>query len=339
VISQVATDIRADATTGLDVGVEVTVVVPTYRRDTRLAFTLEALAEQTLDPSRFEVLVIRDEDTPLVAPPPAGLDVRFITQPAPGPALRRNRGWQEARGSLIAFTDDDCRPAPGWLEALLEAHVQVGPKAILGGRTEPDPDEAHLHVGLARSMQSYGPNRWYPTCNLAMPRAMIESLGGFDPDLAFWGEDTDLGLRAEENGAELVYVDEAIVWHAVHIRTLGKALRDATERHADAEVLARHPSHRDELYLGLFISEDHALITAAAMGVLAGVLTRRPKVAALGAYPYVIHKLGARPLHPKFNTPLGFARFGVDVVTEALVDGTEVAMRLRTSIRKRALVL
>ena len=163
---------------------EVTVVVPTYRRDTRLAFTLDGLAAQTLDRSRFEVLVVRDDDAELPGAMPEGLDVRVITQPAPGPAMRRNRGWQEARGSLIAFTDDDCRPAPGWLEALLEAHLQTGPDTVLEGRTEPDPDEAHLFHGLARSMEVYGPNRWYPTCNLAMPRELIERLDGFDEELS-----------------------------------------------------------------------------------------------------------------------------------------------------------
>ncbi len=319
--------------------IDVSVVVPTYRRDTRLAFTLDALAAQTLERSRFEVIVVRDED----APPPAipdGLDVRFITQPAPGPAMRRNRGWQEARGALIAFTDDDCRPAPGWLAALADANTQLtGDDVVLEGRTEPDPDEAHLYHGLARSMEVYGPNRWYPTCNLAMPRALIERLGGFDEALAFWGEDTDLGLRAEGVGARLVYVDEAVVWHAVHVRSLRAALHDATERHAEAEVLARYPSHRDELYMGAFIGEEHARITLAALGLVAGAVTRRPALAALGAYPYVIHKVAKRPLQPGFATPVGLARLGIDLLGGALVDGTEVLMRLRTSLRKRSLVL
>jgi GT2 family glycosyltransferase len=317
---------------------EVSVVVPTYRRDTRLAFTLDALAAQTLALDRFEVLVVRDDDSEPLGKLPADLDVRFITQPAPGPAMRRNRGWREARGSLVAFTDDDCRPSPGWLEGLLEAYrTGPGDEVVLEGRTEPDPDEAHLFHGLARSMEVYGPNRWYPTCNLALPRALLERLGGFNEELAFWGEDTDLGLRAEQLGTQLVYVDEAVVWHCVHVRSLRAALRDATQRHAEAEVLARHPSQRDELYMGLFIGEEHARVTLAALGLL--VAPRSRALAALAAYPYVIHKVAKRPLQPGFMTPVGIARLLVDVAGGALVDGAEVAMRLRTSLRKRALVL
>lgn len=317
---------------------EVTVVVPTYRRDARLAFTLEGLAEQTLARERFEVIVVRHEDAEPPEGLPADLRARFLTLPAPGPAMRRNLGWREARGELVAFTDDDCRPSPGWLEGLLGAYRHgPGEGVILEGRTEPDPDEAHLFHGLARSMEVYGPNRWYPTCNLAMPRSLIERLGGFDEELAFWGEDTDLGLRAEAEGARLVYVDEAVVWHCVHVRSLRTALRDATQRHAEAEVLARHPSQRDELYMGAFIGEEHARVTLAALGLL--VAKRSPALAALAAYPYVIHKVAKRPMQPGFLSPMGLARLAVDVTGGALVDGTEVLMRLRTSLRKRTLVL
>jgi len=41
---------------------EIAVVIPTRDRETRLAVCLEALAAQTLDTTRFEVLVVRDGD-------------------------------------------------------------------------------------------------------------------------------------------------------------------------------------------------------------------------------------------------------------------------------------
>ena len=185
---------------------EVSVVIPTYRRDTRLAFTLDALAAQTLDSSRYEVLVVRDDDAEPLGELPKELDVRFITQPAPGPAMRRNRGWQEARGELVAFTDDDCRPSRAgsprsWRPTATPAprtwSSRAGPTRIPTRRT--------CCTASRAPWRCYGPNRWYPTCNLAMPRALLEELGGFDEALAFWGEDTDLGLRAEAGGSRLIY--------------------------------------------------------------------------------------------------------------------------------------
>ena len=128
---------------------DIAVVIPTRRRETRLAFALEALAEQSLDASRFEVIVVRDGDAAApFAEPPDGLRVRFCTRPGvAGPTAKRNVGWRSTTAPLVAFTDDDCRPHPAWLESLLAA--ADGADAFLQGRTEPDPDESHLLHGFA----------------------------------------------------------------------------------------------------------------------------------------------------------------------------------------------
>ena len=89
--------------------------------------------------------------------------------------------------------------------------------------------------------------------------------------------------------------------------------------------------------MGAFIGEEHARVTLAALGLL--VARRSPALAALAAYPYVIHKVAKRPMQPGFLSPMGLARLAVDVTGGALVDGAEVLMRLRTSLRKRTLVL
>ncbi|MGH2986459.1 MAG: glycosyltransferase family 2 protein, partial [Solirubrobacterales bacterium] len=59
---------------------EVAVVIPTYRRETRLRFALEALAAQTVDPARFEVVVVRAPGArgPFASAPDR-LSVRFLT--------------------------------------------------------------------------------------------------------------------------------------------------------------------------------------------------------------------------------------------------------------------
>lgn len=328
--------------------VELSVVIPSYRRERRLQTALDALAAQTLGPGRFEVIVVRDSedgDGPL-AQAPAGLDVRFFTHPAPGPAQRRNRGVAESTGELVVFTDDDCRPDPGWLEAMLAASRVAlasggtgSAPAILQGRTEPDPEEHDRLWGLARSMRIREPNRWFPTCNLAYPRELLDELGGFDETIPFFGEDTDLGLRAERAGAELRFVPEALVLHAVHDRTLRDGLRDATQRHGEPAILRRYPEHRAELQWGLFVSDDHArlmLLLAAFPLVLRG--RRRPLLAALAAYPYVAAQV-RKPPYPRLTTPRGIARAGIDLSRYLVVDVAEVTMRAVSSFRHRSPVL
>ena len=155
----------------------VSVVIPTRARPARLAFTLDALAEQTLDRARFEVIVVRDADDPeSELEPPPGLRLRYVVGPARGtPAEKRNLGWRAASAHLIAFTDDDCRPSTEWLESLLEARDRFGKaeRLILQGPVSPDPDEAHLLTGLARSLVVTASSRWFPTANLALDRSLL----------------------------------------------------------------------------------------------------------------------------------------------------------------------
>src|SRR2546423_11019175 len=120
---------------------EISVVVPSHGRPVRLRWLLNALAEQTLARERFEVVVAHDSGpvtaellhTHPVAP-------REIELPPCGAAPKRNAGWRAARAPLVAFTDDDCRPPPEWLERALAAAPRH-PGAIVQGTTMPHPDE------------------------------------------------------------------------------------------------------------------------------------------------------------------------------------------------------
>jgi GT2 family glycosyltransferase len=317
---------------------EVSVVIPTRRRETRLAFALEALAEQTLGLDRFEVIVVRAPDAVdgALTAAPDGLAVRFLTSAVAGPAAQRNLGWRESEAPLIAFTDDDCRPAPDWLEHLVDA--QAGPDTILQGRTEPDPDERHLLWGLARSWEIVSPNLWYATCNVAYPRALLERLDGFDERFpAAWGEDTDLGLRGRELGAKVAYVDAALVWHAVLVRWLPQALREAARHDATPVVVARHPIHREALHARVFVHDRHPRLMLAIAGALG--LRRRPVIAVLAMVPYLLLHLNWRYLNWRHPAPLRLLRQAAHVPIRATVDGVETVVTIRSAIRNRVFVL
>jgi GT2 family glycosyltransferase len=316
----------------------VAVVIPTSRRETRLAFALEALAEQTLEPERFEVIVVRaGVPEPPLAGAPAGLRVRFLTHHGEsGAAAQRNRGWRASEAPLIAFIDDDSRPAPQWLEALLAD--RDGHRRILQGRIEPDPSERHLLFGLARSHEIVTPSPRYEGGNIAYPRGLLECLGGFDESFtgSAWGEDTDLGLRARAEGAEPVYVERALVWHAVVPRRLPAAMRDARRYESLVALLARHPEYRRRSYPYGLVKESHATLPialAAAVG-----LRRRPLAAAVACAPYLGRHL-QRHLRANPPTARGLARFLSLLPAIAAIEAVEVAVTLRAAIRHRVPVI
>src|SRR5262245_22867809 len=103
------------------------VIVPTYERAQQLALCLHALACQNYPRDLFEVLVVDDGSTlsqeASVDAFRGKLNVQLLSQPHSGPAAARNYGARYARGSFLAFTDDDCAPCPTWLQTLAAGFV------------------------------------------------------------------------------------------------------------------------------------------------------------------------------------------------------------------------
>ncbi len=322
----------------------VSVVIPTHGRATRLAFALDSLTDQTLSPDEFEVIVVRGpSSTDEPAPESGGANVRILESAELGPAPQRNVGWSAARAPRVAFMDDDCRVAPDWLESHLEA-VAGASKAdcVVQGRTSPDPDELHLLYGLARSIEITEASGLYETCNISYPRSLLERLGGFDEGfrLPHWGEDTDLGLRAEESGAALIFAPRAIAWHAVHPNWLPVAIREAGRRRRFARLVARHPRLRSSLYVGVFANRSHASIAFAAAGAIAAIALprRRRGLAAVTTAPYVLRALTGF-VQSGNPTPRAAARFVTHLPARAAVDIAETAATVRGAIEERTFLI
>lgn len=259
----------------------VSVVVPTRARPQRLARLLDGLRAQTLSPPRFEVIVVADgateETRTLLASKQAhaGLELRIAEHPAArGPAAARNTGWRLAAAPLVAFTDDDCVPAPAWLTVALET---ARADTVIQGRTEPDPAELANNGLFARTMQitSLGPQ--YETCNIFYPRAVLKSLGGFDEGygLTPGGEDTDLAWRAIGAGWHTAYVPDALVFHAVEQLGVGGMLRVAARWSSTMRVFAEHPQTRSALYRGVFWSRWHYLLSRSLLAMAGPAWLRR----------------------------------------------------------------
>ena len=63
----------------------------------------------------------------------SGLNVRIFKVPKAGLSVARNAGWRNARGGIVAFTDDDCYPAPDYVEQLRLSFSKAD-LGYLGGR-------------------------------------------------------------------------------------------------------------------------------------------------------------------------------------------------------------
>jgi cellulose synthase/poly-beta-1,6-N-acetylglucosamine synthase-like glycosyltransferase len=311
---------------------EVSVVVATRDRPEHLRRLVDSLAEQSVDPSRFEVIVVDDASAgePLQGAAPDGLRLRLIRHPSSlGPAAARNTGWRAAEGRLIAFTDDDCMAAPGWLEAMLAAAGPNG-QAIVQGRTEPT-DRSQVGP-LSKTMEVSGPNGLFETCNVAYPRALLERVGGFDEQFRrACGEDVDLASRAIAAGGRPAFAPDALVRHAVHQPGLRGTLRSTTQWTDAVRALKLNPEMRAMLHQRMFWKPTHPRLLLAAAGAIVAARRRRPSIALLAAAPYLAHY--AREYR---GAPLTAARW---LPAHLAVDACEVGTMVAGSVRHRTLML
>jgi glycosyltransferase involved in cell wall biosynthesis len=303
---------------------DVSVVIPARDAAGTLPTLLRALAAQETG-AAWEAILVDDgssDATPALAEA-AGL--RIIRGPQAGPAAARNRGAAVATGALLAFTDADCAPDPGWLAALLVAARDAD---LVQGRVLPPPDapvgpfDRHISV-----VTEYG---LYETANLAIARDLFERLGGFESILTpgrggkELGEDVWLGWRARRAGARTTFAAGALVHHAVFPRGPRGYVAERARLRFFPELARRVPELRDGfLHRRVFLNRRSMLFDAAVGGALAAAATRRPWPL-LAALPYA----GLAGQDP----PLVAA-------TRVAADAVGLAAMAAGSVRSRSLVI
>jgi glycosyltransferase involved in cell wall biosynthesis len=201
--------------------IRVSVVIPTRNRPGQLGACLSALAASFR--SDAETIVVSDGAdqrlVALVAPFVEPLRLTLLQMEHRGPAAARNRGLEVARGEIVAFTDDDCRPQPGWLAALVGGVCLSPPRAVAGTTRNGLPDNIYADAAelvlrlIARHDRSIsGRERLLPSNNIAFPIQTLRSVGGFDERYRT-AEDRELCRRWAEAGFMLGRVPGAIVEH------------------------------------------------------------------------------------------------------------------------------
>jgi GT2 family glycosyltransferase len=205
----------------------LSVVVPTQGRPRYLERCLHALAGAEYPRDRFEVVIVNDggglEVERVVSSAEDRLAVALVEPEGTGPSAARNAGAMSSRGEFIAFTDDDCEPAPQWLAAL-ERALERNPGAAVGGETRNGAprcrpavatqlivDAVHAHFNRDPAAP-----RFFASYNLAFPAQPFRALGGFD-ERFLYAEDREMCERWLGAGHRFAHAPGALVHH---MRTL-----------------------------------------------------------------------------------------------------------------------
>lgn len=317
----------------------VAVVVATYGRAGLLPRLVAALDAQVGAPP-FEAVVVDDaslDDTWSVLQQLAAVRTWLQVRRLPanrGPATARNVGWRACSAALVAFTDDDCVPSPGWLAALVRG---LDDAELVQGCTQPDPGQLSSSGPFSRTLQIEREDGFYQTCNLAYRRHTLQAAGGFDEEFRHpAGEDTELAWRCLEQGARSRFVPAALVHHDVRPSSVRAALADTPRWGSVVLAVRKHPALRERLHSRHFWRAAHPPALLAVGGLLLAAAGRgraRPAALAL-ALPYARHRLVRDPL------PTAGPRRRVALLPAALLlDAAEVAVCARASLQQRRLLL
>lgn len=208
--------------------------MPTYERPALLQVCLDAPGRLEYPREHFEVIVVDDGSaTPLTIPPGVGgLAVTLIRTANGGAGAARNAGAAIARGRFLAFTDDDCRPAPSWLR-MLEQACERTPARMVGGRTVnslrrnrwSETSQVIVDMTYGYYNADLGAPRFFASNNMVVPADLFAALGGFRHGaFRVASEDRELCDHWRHAGHQLAYAPDAVVEHA-HALTLARFCR------------------------------------------------------------------------------------------------------------------
>ena len=202
---------------------DVTVVIPTHRRNEYLVDAIASVVAQELSPA---ALVVSDdvgdlstrslvEDWAARAPFP----VRYLDSSGPGAGTAgasRNAGAELATTGILAFLDDDDSWQPAFLRATTEA-LSTASADFAVAWTSADAEGYHIQrigPGLSAT-QVVARNPGFVGSNFVMRTAAFRALGGFDPDLPV-SNDKDFLVRALQASLHYAVVERVLVLNRIH---------------------------------------------------------------------------------------------------------------------------
>ena len=305
-------------------------IIPARNAEATIARVLAALQGQ-LGELAYEVIVVDSGSTDGTGAHVEASSVvsALLHNPGGEPAGSRNLGARRARGSLLAFTDADCEPAPDWLSRGLAASAGAD---IVQGRVLP----ARSPSLFDRTISVGHESGLYETANLFVRREVFERVGGFEPvlgrdraDVQPFGEDAWFVWRARRAGATTTFAPDALVRHAVFPRGARAYVAEHARCRYFPSLVHRIPElRRHLLHRHLFLSPSSARFDLALAGLLLGAAGGRRSATLAAALPYA-----ADVLRDAANGPAGSrlqvagARVAADTLAFASLASGSIAAR------------
>jgi GT2 family glycosyltransferase len=204
----------------------ISVIISTHNRPASLHRLLDSLSTQ-FHPGEHELFIAENGSPNPSELPPLPFQPVHLFDPVPGKCRIQNRAIAIARGTILAFLDDDLVVTAGYLgnvSQFFAEHPEFGamkgrilaaadPAALAGSRA------VYLDLPLVDHGERVTEVRGMIGANMAIRAAVLRRVGNFDerlgPGAAGHEEETEMSARIRRAGFKIGYAPAAAVYHDV----------------------------------------------------------------------------------------------------------------------------
>jgi GT2 family glycosyltransferase len=225
---------------------EVSIIIPTYRREEILLDTLQYLCE--LSPAPAEIILVDQTrihkghvQEKLVSLEKKRI-IRWIHLSAPSIPCAMNVGLKEAKSEIVLFLDDDIIPDNGLIEAHLRAHIEghnIVAGQVLQPAEKPLPDDGKGSFFFRSNLPQFVDG--IMAGNFSIKRTLAIELGGFDENFVHvaYRFETEFAERMIASGERIYFEPAASIQHlkvqSGGTRSYGEHLKTIKPSHAVGE--------------------------------------------------------------------------------------------------------
>ncbi len=205
----------------------ISVIIPTHNRLSQLQNCLRSVL--ALRHPDYEIIVVNDGSTDGTCDfldrlsNPKVKSIHHLKNL--GPSAARNTGVELARGTIVAFTDDDCVVDSNWLVELEKIFTNEQCDFVFGATYY---ISKHYKGYFPERLTSNGGGKWPGGANIAFKKEVFRTIGGFNSFFdAYHNEDTELAIRAISDNLSYKRAPFALVYHQPEKWTVKSLLASA----------------------------------------------------------------------------------------------------------------
>lgn len=205
---------------------KVTIIIPVKKINDYIKESLFYIEKLNYPKELIEVIILPDEKEELSEK--NSFAIKIIATGPVYPGIKRDIGYKNGNGEIMAFIDDDVFPSENWLLSAIKLFEKDDNIGAIGGPAVTPPSDTYMQkvsgfiyssfLGGGKYSYRYIPQKEryvddYPSCNLIIRKDVLERINGFNTE--FWpGEDTVICLKIiKDLKMKILYHPDVLVYH------------------------------------------------------------------------------------------------------------------------------